>query len=437
MLSKSYLKVINISVSLLFFLLSIFPFIFFNRFPDQSIFTSEIILCSYFFILFKKNKRAYLFYLYPVIIYAISLFYTTNFLTLGDGGSYISVSDELFEQVETGGLVNTFLNNWEAGYDYFLFYWHLVGFFPIRWIPLSLKEDGLQDISFFYFQSFSHLFLCSILVFLNRLWNTIPAKYEISFFLFAIISPTFFELQTAPTRHLFTFFSVALFYIASVGLRQGFSFFKLVCLTLSIIFTILGKPAYLILFFLFASTFAYNYLNREYKVIAAILFGFIIFFYGTIFYETYNSYDKMFGNMGTTKVQAEGLGIFKPLLKLLAALLGAFPWYKAIEISNEVFGGNLILFVLHIFSAIFGVWVFTRFFYFRDKLFSIDKDLSSLLLFGLIMSVSIFAGATGFHGYLSIFFPFFAPLLVVKQNNISLLIPSIALLILNLIMLFL
>lgn len=45
------------------------------------------------------------------------------------------------------------------------------------------------------------------------------------------------------------------------------------------------------------------------------------------------------------------------------------------------------------------------------------------LTYGAIMSLSILKGSTGFHGYLSIYFPLLAPLLAFRRFQINPLLP--------------
>lgn len=45
------------------------------------------------------------------------------------------------------------------------------------------------------------------------------------------------------------------------------------------------------------------------------------------------------------------------------------------------------------------------------------------LTYGAIMSLSILKGSMGFHGYLLIYFPMFAPLLTFRRFQINLLLP--------------
>ena len=56
-------------------------------------------------------------------------------------------------------------------------------------------------------------------------------------------------------------------------------------------------------------------------------------------------------------------------------------------------------------------------------LWTAEPDLKRCVAFGLIMSLSILQGATGFHVYILIYFPFLAPLFAYRQLLVSPLLP--------------
>jgi hypothetical protein len=118
------------------------------------------------------------------------------------------------------------------------------------------------------------------------------------------------------------------------------------------------------------------------------------------------------------------------------ALFSPFPWYS-FKLHYNIYGGNILLFGCHILSSLTGVYFFSRLLLSWKKILFHRNESTNLIIFGSVMSISIILGHTGFHGYLSIFFPFFVPFLLDKKNNLSFLFPLGVAIALNYIMAFL
>ena len=125
---------------------------------------------------------------------------------------------------------------------------------------------------------------------------------------------------------------------------------------------------------------------------------------------------KTFGFLATIPV----LSFFG---KFVFALLSPFPWYKAADHIDEIYGGNALNFVMHVLSALTGIYFFTRIIFNARSLARTYPDVKLPIVFGLIMSLSILGGAVAFHSYLVIFFPFFAPLFALSRYRVPWTIP--------------
>jgi hypothetical protein len=91
---------------------------------------------------------------------------------------------------------------------------------------------------------------------------------------------------------------------------------------------------------------------------------------------------------------------------------------------------------MHVLSTLTGLYLFFIVILKWRAILSSDIKLKQLVAFTLIMSLSILKGSTGFHGYLSIYFPMLAPLFTIKQLQINPMLPIYFVIILEVFVVF-
>ena len=111
------------------------------------------------------------------------------------------------------------------------------------------------------------------------------------------------------------------------------------------------------------------------------------------------------------------------IVKYLYAILSPFPWSNYSFFINFNYGGNYLLFIMHIFSSLIGLYLFLSIIINFKNIGRIDKSLRLMFVYGLVMSLSILGGSAGFHTYLLVYFPFLAPMFINKKFHINIFIP--------------
>jgi hypothetical protein len=107
------------------------------------------------------------------------------------------------------------------------------------------------------------------------------------------------------------------------------------------------------------------------------------------------------------------------IFKYVYALLAPFPWSDSPKYIDNNYAGNWLLFFMHTISALTGLYLYFIVILKWRAILAFDTQLKQMVAFALIMSLSILRGSTGFHTYLSIYFPMLAPLFTIKQLQIN------------------
>jgi len=390
-------------------------------FPETSILLVDTLFCSFCAYAFAHRLR-YLFLLHPIVVWILSQFYETSFLSLGDGEAYFAVTKShlLFY---TGTDIFDYIQNLILSANFKELY---LGFIPNILIPDYLY-GAPSDTVYFYWQACFHTILVSVCLLLAKQWCVLRDEYLFFIILFAVISPSFFELGNAPTRHYFTFFSVLLFYLSFNAIAQSFTLQKFIWLFVSIASVAVSRTVYLIPIALYCAYYLISVhgdgiskVKKHLMMACLVVLAISSFSY---FYDQALSYSDI------SKAGAGTFGFLAntPFLSIIAkyvfALFSPFPWQKASYFIATIYGGNSLQFAMHVFSALTGLYFFTRIIMYARPLFRLRPDVKSPVLYGLIMSLSILGGSTGFHSYLLIFFPFFAPLFAIRPYQVSWVVP--------------
>jgi hypothetical protein len=405
------------SFGYLFFLfLSLFALLILKAYPIVSLLSAELVLLFYMAIRLK-GKTSFIILIFPLIVYFLSCNYALPYTELGDAFGYFPSADYVWDNyvVGNGSLTDLF----EKGWVYFGFYFHHFGAWPSIWLTEHFFLENASSSVYYLSQTYYLLILLYTLLYFSDRWNVFSEKVQKSIFIFIILSPTFFELGVAVTRHYFTFFSVFLYYLAFDGLLKKFTFEKFIALIFSIIFLLIGKPAYLLAITLYSGLILYSRFTKLQRLISFFIVSSVSIILIPFVFDVFIRYGKLL--MEGSSSLSFPVFLIVPL-KYILAIFSPFPWYK-FDYHFFVYGGNIYFFIGHILSSIFGLWVLFRLVLYLKSILSISPEIKSVTIYGIIMSSTVIFGATGFHGYLSVFFPFFAPLVLIKRFNISLLVP--------------
>ena len=390
----------NNYIYLFYILLAFSTLYLIKSYPKISILISSLILLIYIITRLKKNI-AYLVLLYPFLIYIISFFYNKNFLSLGDNEGYYGPLMDTLPFYGKAKDSTIFVSNLTSldGLQYLK-----LGFLPVIIIP-DFLYNFQSEIIYYYFQSFYFLFLVTYLVFYISKYEILKKNEFNIFVIFLIFSPSIILLGLAPTRHYFTLFSVLLFYFSFINFNSTKSKKHLITLFVSVLFTILSKTGYILAYFIFIIIF-YRNLVKIKKIYLNIIYSisFLLIIYLAIFLLP--KYNGITSSGLSSFNWVLSIPILGPLSKYIFDILSPFPHYNFIHLSNEVYGGNLVFFLCHIFGILY---IFVVIFNLSNIILRYNKNykLDSLTLFGCVMSLTILPASAGFNGYISIFYPFF------------------------------
>ena len=407
-----------------YILFAFFILFLFKEYPYISILTSSLILLIFIITRLKKNI-SYVVLFYPIIISVISLFYQKNFLSLGDNEGYYGPLMDTLPFYGKAQDSTRFLSNLTSldGLQYLK-----LGFLPVIIVPDFLYKIN-NEIIYYFFQSFYFLFLVTYLVFYISKYNILEKDKFNIFIIFLLLSPSIILLGIAPTRHYFTLFSILLFFFSFINFNLTKNKKHLITIFIAVLFTLISKAGYIFGYFIFIILFYRNlvkikkvYLNIIYLIsitIAIFLAIFLLPRYNDITSSGLSSFNWVLS-----------IPILGPFSKYIFDILSPFPHYNFIQLSNEVYGGNLLFFLCHILGILFIFVVIINLFNFLSKSNKNDK-LDTITLYGCVMSLTILPASAGFNGYISIFYPLFIFFFLQKNLLNKLFFSLVVLILLN------
>lgn len=372
----------------------------------------------------KSRRLSFIFFLSPLIATLIYFNYDANsFLYLGDGHIYKSIYDD----VSKVGLYEYFLSNYAVTHNLLTFFKvSSLGSLPTFYVGEHLFGSDTKSY---------YLVQCYLLTFSIAIASTVFLKFKsfqtYSLFiilLFSTVSPTFFELGSAPTRHYITFVGLLLLSVSTFELTfYKKSSYGMMIWLLAILLVVISKFVYILLYFSIVMTVFVAYLvyKRRFFYLVSMLFimcATLIYFkdYIEYTYSVYINYSHM--GMGIFDSNIIGIPGVGWILKYIYAILSPFPWSNVHYNVSVIYGGNSLMYMMHIFSSLTGIYIVVSTFSLILKKDLPPADSLYFCLFGLLFSSSILAGATGFHGYLSIFFPFMMPAALHEKHVIPMLL---------------
>jgi hypothetical protein len=394
--------------------------------PWIGLLLANVALCLLLAFLIPSKAR-WLVLAYPVIISLSSQLYITPFTELGDGPAYDSIVHQYFDTLS--GVFDW--NSWVFQDELLTNFKNAsLGILPLYYIPERLFSSP-DPSEYYLWQSTLHIGLVGIILVLIRFWNTLEKRHFVPMILFAAIGPSFFDLGASPTRHVVTFFGIFLFFVSYISLQRSLTPGKIIGIGASVFLILISKAPLMLpaLLFVLVDLLIFNKRVSKFNFLyvgAALILGFWylgrFLFTQTGAYLTGIAQDDVGGMGYLTRVPLIG-----PFVKFVLALLAPFPWSKAGYFIEYTYGGNWLLFLAHVGSSLCGIYFFVIVaLRWRALIGHADIELRQTLTFGCIMSLSILAGASAFHAYLLIYFPFFAILLAYPKLGVHPLIPVVA-----------
>lgn len=370
-----------------------------------------------------RTPWSWLLLLHTPLLFLSAQFFPRPFLEGGDGPAYTAVLQQYLDTSTltfTGEYLAASLNTLD------LFKYLSPGVAPILAIP-EYFFGPVDDRVYYLWQGAFHVLLVSIATILASSWNILAKRDLIAMALFAILSPSFFDLGAAPTRHFVTFFAVFLLFLSHLALTQRLSLNRLAWFGIAILLVAISRWVLLLPYLAFAAVdlFLLREKKRPVATIAAgaIVCGLIAFAAPVLVAETREYLGGIAGEGAATFSAATQTPVVGWVIKYVYALLSPFPWSEWRFHIDWVYNGNAPLFVMHIFSAIIGTYMFMSLSVRWREIARANDELKRRILYPLVMSLSIIGGATGFHTYLLIYFPMLAPFLFDRRFTISPLLP--------------
>jgi hypothetical protein len=389
--------------------------------PYIAILILDLLFCGCLVRLFESKYR-YLFLLHVPFIYASSQLFTSSFLDAGDGIPYAAVIRSYFNSQDLffyGGDLLDVYNPLQ------FFKYASLGAVPIFVVPEFFFGNPPEEV-YALWQITFHVFLSLIVISLAQMWRVMEGKYLFAIALFVVISPTFLGRNLAPSRHVVTFFGVFLLLIAHLAIIQKVTLFRVVCYVIAVVMVLISKAPLMMPYFIFVifdlfiiQVFEIN--RRNILLLLILILG--LFFMSIYFVDVNLAYDEISKGGASTFSSFTQIPIIGWVIKYVYALLSPFPWSSSPQYIYNNFRGNWLMFFMHIFSALTGLYLF--FIVILKSRFILDSDMQikQLVAFSLIMSLSILKGSTGFHEYLALYFPMLAPLLTIKKLQINPMLP--------------
>lgn len=401
----------------------LFVWVFITRgVPYVSIVGLDVFLCLYIMSMFRE-KMSVFFMLHPIILIIISSYYLSSFLDIGDGPSYYAVVHQYFDS-------NTMRFQ---GYHIYEAY-GLLGFFKyanLGAVPVIILPEyiygNISDKVYYLWQGLINLFFVVLVVRIVLDWRVYKKKEVLIMALFSAVSPSFFDLGGALTRHIITFFGIFLLFFTHHALVKRITFERLFWYVISFVVVLVSK-APLLLPYLIYVILDILYLRKggfdKIKMTQLVVILFMIIYLGEYLFETTNLYLDGTANTGAATFSGlTRIPIIGWIVKYVYALLSPFPWSKYVLYLKDLYAGNVLLFVMHVMSALTGMYLFVIILFRWKSINNSDYWFKSIVYYPLVMSTSILAGSTGFHTYLLIYFPILSPLILYKEYRMNLLIP--------------
>ena len=351
-----------------------------------------------------KIKWGFLLYSYPIVVYIASNFFDLDFLSLGDGHAYYReyikyfVNNYDFNEVNS---INSFLDYLKSANFGIVPFYHIVN---------GYIENQGSDV-YFSLQATYYLALMCIAILLAY---SEEKKYLEAFKVVSascIFLPFVFEILSAPTRHVVTLVAGFLIYFSYKNIKAKLNFYNIIVFFIAIFLLLISKAILIPFFVIFIIIDLYFYGKTSKKRI--LIFSLILLIIIAINFELLMNYVFKYSEISETGANTfsslSNIWLIGWVIKYIYAILSPFPWITDTYALDLIYGGNIILYIIHIFSSLLVLYLFICIVFEFTNIYFINKDASNSILYGLVMSSSILFGATGFNIYLIIWVPFLLP----------------------------
>jgi hypothetical protein len=220
-----------------------------------------------------------------------------------------------------------------------------------------------------------------------------------------------FELLSAPTRHVVTLVAGFLIYFSYKNIIVKLNFYNLIAFLIAVLLLLISKAIlipFFIIFILFDLYF-YDKTSKKNILIFTLLLLIIIGLNFELLLHYFSKYEDISGSGANTFSSLTKIWLIGWVIKYIYAILSPFPWITDTYALDLIYGGNIIIYINHIFSSLLVLYLFICIIFEFKNIYFINKDASNSILYGLVMSSSILFGATGFNIYLIIWVPFLLP----------------------------
>jgi hypothetical protein len=381
--------------------------------------------------MFPEIRKRWLLLVYPLLVLAISCSITQNWFDAGDGMAHTPLAEIVFQKGYWGvaqAVSDEYQTTSTALIAKVMSPGALLGY-QIPFYIFGLPAEMVYQNTFILSQGFVYLCFVGLIAVLIRHWNLIEPRSAFIFIAFLVLSPTALTGNGVPNRHLITMASICLLLITHLAVLKVVSPQRLALHGLSVALVFLSKSPLLICYAAFAVLSFRNFKSKVHLAALGILLWIGLTYTGALGY--FSTLIDSTSEMRVMEMRLLGQGLMDfPVvgwsIKYLYAILAPFPWYRMDIFVNTIMSGSYLLFLLQIASTLTGLYFLSILVLRGRRLLrrcKEDETLRTSVVFGLLMSTSILSGATGYHGYLSIFFPFLAPMVVYKDLRVPVGIP--------------
>lgn len=393
----------------------------------------DLAFCVYIISLFYTRYK-YLLLIHPIFLFISSYGFLIPISEIGVGFTYISTFNILIDPdsllINNEALINAYGDTrkiFGIGALYF-------AILPIIWLPSFLYSDP-PEILLYYSMGLFNVIYVAIVVYISRLFGVLDNKKLLMISLYAIVSPTFLEINSNLHRYGLLFCGLFLFlvsYIGLINLKQSIihKLGLILSLIISIVFIGLSKPQliFVLLLFIFMDLFISNRLrlpiiSNIYKKLDKkifLLISILVIDLAAIILIP-ESYISEAVDMGGQFSSLANIPIFGFILRVIYAALSPFPW---IGFSQFIlYGFNYSFLILHIFSAFLAVWMILSAIIKSGQIFKSKEYDRTIVVFGICIIFSLMFSSIGFHVYIAPALPFLAVVLLNKKTRVNLMYP--------------
>jgi len=397
--------------------------------PYATFFTLDTILSLFLVSLFHGRLR-FLFLLHPFFVFISSFGFDMPYNDIGTSWTYHQTFERFIDP-------DTLMLDWRLlvqamffSTGNFGFQKIYVGIIPILFLPRFLFGDVPDIINYFSLSMFTMLY-AAIGVTVARALGSMRGKLLLVIALYATVSPTFLEINKVMHRYGLMFLGLFLVLNAYMGFLQkrGFSSRKPILLLVMLIgltLVVVSRPpmCLAVLLFIVLERFTSNKLplvshlfkrsNRNLKIILVLL-G-IVLFQCLGKFVIPEQYATHFSQVGGRYRMLSNLPIIGLVLRVVYAALSPFPFFGFSQ--WELYGNNELFLVLHLFSAIFAIWLVISVFSRLRSIVNDDGEVRVVVMFGLSIMASLAFSAVGHQSYIAPALPFLAVVLLRRSTRI-------------------